>query len=105
MRTNMVEPPAYLFSSLERKNYSMPPARNPQYHIVFHPISAGVGVGNRGSLAEITVPYPTLEVAILRQDGPPPASGYVAVKIVDDTGKVCRERTIGQHVAAISSMW
>ncbi len=77
----------------------------PHYALVFHPMSSGVAPGHRGSLMEMSVRYPTLEVAILRGDGPPPANGYVAVKIVDNTGKICRERTMGQHIAAVDSVW
>ena len=76
-----------------------------EYHVIFHPMSAGVSPGNRGPLAEISVPYPTLEDAIENKDAQPPRSGYVSVKIIDDTGKVYRERTAGHHIASASSVW
>ena len=83
------------------------------YNVVFHPMSIGVsghprsvdGGGNIGPLAEMTVSYPTLGAAILGKDALPPRSGYIAVKIVDNTGKVHRERTAGHHVAVAGSPW
>jgi hypothetical protein len=76
-----------------------------EYHVIFHPMSAGVFAGNRGPLAEISVPYATLEDAIQNKDAQPPRSGYVSVKIIDDTGKIYRERTAGQHIASSGSAW
>jgi hypothetical protein len=76
-----------------------------RYHVVFHPMSAGVSPGNRGGLAEISVPYPSLEAAVSGRDNAPPRSGYIAVKIVDDAGKIYRERTAGHHVALSGMSW
>jgi hypothetical protein len=76
-----------------------------QYHVVFHPESLGVSEGNRGPLGEVRVSYPTLDDAIRNKDAQPPRSGYVAVKIIDDTGKIYRERSAGQHIASSGSVW
>jgi hypothetical protein len=75
------------------------------YDVVFHPMSLGVSAGNRAPLGEIRVSYPTLDDAIRNKDAPPPRSGYVAVIIMDDTGKIYRERTAGQHIASPDSVW
>jgi hypothetical protein len=76
-----------------------------QYHVVFHPTSLGVSAGNRGLVGEISVPYPTLDDAIRSKEAQPPRRGYVAAKIIDDAGKIYRERTAGQHIASSSSVW
>lgn len=83
----------------------MRPAQKLLYYVVFHPMSAGVSAGNRGPLAEILVPYPTLEEAIRNKDAPPPRSGYIPVKIVGDAGEIYRERTAGQNVVGAGSIW
>ena len=76
------------------------------YYVIFHPTSIGVSAGQRGPVAELrSSPYPTLEAAVLDKDATPPRSGYVAVKIVDDTGNIYRERTAGHNIAAANSVW
>lgn len=76
-----------------------------QYHVVFHPMSLGVGEGNRGPLGEVRVSYLIHDDAIRNKDAQPPRSGYVAVKIIDDAGKIYRERTAGQHIASCGCAW
>ena len=63
--------------------------------------SPSFGAGNRGPLGAIRVSYLTLDDAMRNKDAQPPRTGYVAVKIIDDTGKIYRERTAGQHIASV----
>jgi hypothetical protein len=82
----------------------MSSSSNVQYHVIFHPMSSGVGDGNRAPMAEISSSYSTLKAA-LRSRSAPPEPGYIAVKITDGRGHVIRERTAGQHIAGNGSVW
>jgi ribosomal protein S27E len=73
---------------------------NPPYHVVFHPNSAGVSEGNRGATEEKrSGPYPTLEKAIFAKNDRTPWIDYVAVKVIDEAGRIHWERAAGHHVA------
>jgi hypothetical protein len=74
-------------------------------YIIFQPTLIGVSAENRGPLREVRISYPTLEAAMRSKDTPPPRNGYVAVKIVDDTDKIYRERTKDQNIAGADSVW
>jgi hypothetical protein len=76
-----------------------------QYYVVFNPMHGGVRPGYRGPESEIRASYRTLVDAIANRDARPPRDGYIAVKVIDDTGRIYRERTAGLHLAVSGSTW